>query len=459
MISILSRSSQYPQSLCEFQASKDGRYGWFLCALNEEQNLALEEIQTQIKLEIMNSGVLEISKMEIESWLKSFFADFHWKLHASLRKTDLQEKGVSLFFAVVYDSDIYIVQFGRIFCASTNGKKLEVVGRNWKNFHVQSLEELGLLGLSGEDIKVRTQHIHLAENESLIVLPGGIAGKVFESGTEVKSLLPLIESYSGVQNPLWLVVKNIPQLQKLKKNRMNKLQVTSFVLLLATFLAILYMAFGGRFFDVKLHQAKQDVSQSQMRAMTTEILANVGKVLNSPARSIELNLAWSADLDYPVTAIPAFNQQNIYLVSGSTLLGYDKKTRELAWQTSFEAPILALLSTESGIDLCLANKQAVGLDKEGKEIWRQELAINLSGHSYPHMLEITPNQDKRIDRSITVIPMEKGLSVLDSQNGTVMSELQLNENLSYLSPYDDYAMCFYAVVDNSIICIELKIVN
>ncbi|MDZ4182914.1 MAG: hypothetical protein U1B83_08565, partial [Candidatus Cloacimonadaceae bacterium] len=100
MISIQSRMAVAPQAMCEYQASQDGKFAWFVCAWHPEKSFALEEIQAEIKLEIINSGIRTLSKMEAEKWIKDLFADFHWKLHARFRKTDLVEKGISLFFGI-----------------------------------------------------------------------------------------------------------------------------------------------------------------------------------------------------------------------------------------------------------------------------------------------------------------------------------------------------------------------
>jgi hypothetical protein len=459
MISIQSKFASFPQGLCEFQGSKDGRYGWFLCTMHEEENEALEEIQAQIKLDILNSDVLEISKIQIENWLTSFFEDFHWKLHASLRMTNLREKGISLFFAVTYDSEIYFVQFGRIFCGLNRGKKMLFPGMPWKNFHIRSHREMNLLGLAEEDIKVRPVRVRLAENETLYVLSGGMAAEVFGSGTDLKGMLALIESYGSSGNAVWLVLKNQPQLQKLKKRRLNKLQITSLILLLGTILAIVYMAFGNRILDVILHRTKKDVSAWQMSTVSSEVITNLGKVLNFPARSIELNIGWSAELPYNITSAPAFDQGKIYLANSNNLLVYGKKNRELLWEGSYGAPISGILPTGAGLELCLQNDHLIGLDREGNEIWRKSLENGISGNNGSRMMEITNNEDKRIDRGITVVPMQKGVAVLDSQSGETISELQLNERLRYLSSYDDYDMCFYAVIENSLVCIELRIVN
>lgn len=458
MITIQSKFAQPPQSMCESQSSKDGRYGWFLCVAHEENDIALEEIQAEIKLELMSAKVLEIGKMEIESWLKSFFADFHWKLHASLRRTNLREQGLSLFLAISYDHDIYFVQFGRIFCAVTKDKKLQIVGRNWKNYHVQTLRDLNLLGMSEEEIRVKPQKFHLDENESLVVLPGKVAVQVFGSATDVGSLRPLIESFNTSSPALWLIVKHVSPLAKPKKRRFTKLEISSLALLLGTILAIAYMAFGGRWLDVVLHRTRKEAAETRLRA-GTQIRENIGKVVNSTARSIELTLDWNAQLPHEITVVPAFNQNTIFLASGEDLYAYKLSSREQLWKKTFDAPVTTILTTTLGLQLTLDNGSTLGLDQQGKVTWTQMLQTHLDDRAYLKVTEITPDQDKRIDNIITVIPLKSGIAVLDSNLGTVMSELKLNEELKFLSRYDDYNNCFYAVMGNSLVCVNLKIIN
>lgn len=458
MITIQSKHALPPQSMCESQSSKDGRFGWFLCVAHEENDIALEEIQAEVKLELLNANVLEISKMEIESWLKRFFADFHWKLHASLRRTELKEKGLSLFFAVTYDHDVYFVQFGRIFCAVTKGRKLEIIGNSWKNYHVRTLRDLNLMGLSEEDIRVKPQKFHLDENESLMVLPGKITAKVFGGQTEVGGLQPLIESFTAATPSLWLILKHVSALAKPKKRRLTKLEISTLILLLGTTLATLYMAFGNRVIDVFLHRTKAEASETKLRA-NTEIMENLGKVVNAPAREIELALDWNAELPHRITAAPAFSQQNIYLASGTELHAYKLSTREELWKKTCDEQITTILPTTLGLQLTLANGMILGLDQQGNVAWTRDLPATLDDRAYLRMIEITPLQDKRIDKCITVIPLKRGIVVLDSQQGVVLSELQLDNDLGFLSRYDDYNNCFYAVLGKSLVRVNLNIVN
>lgn len=459
MIAIQSKHAQFPQSMCEYQATKDGRYGWLLCTAHEEDNPILDEIQAEIKLEILNSRVLEISKMEIDKWLKDFFVDFHWKLHARLRKTDLKEKGISLLFAVVYDAEIYFVQFGRMFCAAVKGKRILGLGKAWKNYQIQTMDDMSLFGMTEGDIKVRTQRMELEEGESLIVLPGTLAGTIFDSGTDTGSLLPLIESYSTTRKAMWIVLKNEPQDKKVKKHKWGKLQISTLVLLIATLLTITYMAFGKRYIEVLLDRTKKEISSSKLRLTPTEVIEKIGKIMNYPARNIEFRMGWTADLQYPVTTTPSFTLKNIFLASDKTLVAYDKKSREQIWQKSFEEKIIAIHSLQTGDLVCMFAGHALCLDESGELLWQQVMKSNPGCPTPIPIVEITNNEDKRIDKGISIIPEGQGLIVLENDTGAVMSELKLNAKLKYISSYDDYDYCFYAVVENSLVCINLDIVN
>ena len=458
MLTIQRLFASYPQSMCEYRASKDGHYGWFLCTYHQENHLVLEEIQAEIKLEILNANVLDLSKLEIEHWMQNFFSELHWKLHGRFIKTDLQEKGISLLFVVLYDCDLYFVQFGRIFCALTKGKNLKTVGKSWKNYYIQSLDELNLLGWSERDIKFKTYKCHIPENEHFIALPGNIAKEIFDEKTDVQSIIPLIETHSSDSGAMWLVLKNTPLLHKPPKKKLTRLEITTLLLLLGTILAIIYMIFGNRMIDVALHRTAKEIETSQIKASTV-ILENLGKVVNAPAKSIELQPVLNAELPYEITSTPAFDQQNLYLVSANHLYVYQLKTRSLLWQKALADSIISIKSMPFGTELYLSNNKMIALDEKGNVKWSQVLPANIESNPRLDFIVITPKRDRRIDRSITVVPLERGISVLDSQQGLIMSELQLKEKLLYLSDYDDYNNCFYAIVGNKLICIKLNVVN
>lgn len=440
----------------EHQASRDGRFGWLLCTAHPEQDDILEEIQAELKLELLNSNIREVSKLEIESWLKRFFLDLHWKIHARLRKTDLREKGLSLFFAVFFDSELYFVQFGRLFCVRSTGKKLETLGKTWKNYHVQSMKELSLFGMLEEDIRVRPQRLHLAENETLHILPGQIAAKVLENA-DSGSLKPLIESFEGTPGALWLILQNLPLAKAGRKRRLNKLQVSSLILLGATVLAVLYMFFGNRIIDVWFHRARKEVSAGPIKEVR-KLTENVSR-LSAPARQIQMAKDWSLPLPQTPQAPPVFDLRNVYIACGNTLYAWAKDSRQELWQYACEATIANLLTVEDGIALSLANDRSLCLDPRGKKLWQRELITGGSGAVPNPLREITAQLDKRLDRAVMVIARQQGISVVDGLDGELLADLELPEGLAFLSTYDDVDLCFYAVMGNSLQRIKLNISN
>ena len=72
MISIQSKHFSSPGSLLAYQASPDGKNAWFLASWHPEKDFILEEIEAEIKLDIIKADPLALSRVEIENWLKTY---------------------------------------------------------------------------------------------------------------------------------------------------------------------------------------------------------------------------------------------------------------------------------------------------------------------------------------------------------------------------------------------------
>ncbi|HRY83425.1 MAG TPA: PQQ-binding-like beta-propeller repeat protein [Candidatus Cloacimonadota bacterium] len=360
------------------------------------------------------------------------------------------------------------MQFGRIFAVLADAKSVTAVGKNWKHAHVSTAEDLELLGYSEKDIRVKTQRILINDEQSLIVAPGVIAGKLFAQLTDKNSLDALLGSFASATNAMWLVLSGKPELQPKKRKKLTRLQISSIILLLITLLAVLYISFGNRFLDTGARKLKMlfrsRTSQLEQLPRTlnisnAEVIKLMDKVVNSPARNIVCSVAWNTDLPYSVTANPAFDLDHIYLAAGKTLLAYDKKTRNLLWNVNLESDIISLRMTQASLVAGLANRNVIGIRNDGSPAWTAVTNRESGAADKPATAELTNSNDARIDGSILVIPEERGLSVLDSSRGEKLSGLTLIDELKYLSAYDSFANCFYAIAGESLICLELKILN
>ncbi len=469
MISLQSREANPPRSICEFNASRDGRYAWFLLTWHPEKDNVLEEIVAEIKLEIINSQIASVSRLEIEKWLKQFFSDLHWKLHARLRKTNLLERGISLFFGVLFDHELYFVQFGRIFALLADSKKLNPVGKDWKNYQVQSLDGLQLFGLADNDPVFKTQRLYIADNQRLIILSGDLARKLIPQVSDPGTIDTLIESYTHEDNPLWLILDGREKLIKPKRARLSRLQISSIVLITLSVLTAIYMIFGNRSIDQLVHKLRLTVKEEKtlrleqiptnLKINTDDLRKYMDRIVNLPARNISLEIAWNTELPFEVKLPPTFNLNSIYLAADNRLNAYDKKSRQLLWSKVFPTAILHTALNDGMLIISLADQQVLGLNVEGDQAWKLDLPTqNISGSRFVPC-EILPQDDPRLDRGIMVLPSQRGISIIDPNQGETLSSLTLKQNLEALSAYDSYENCFYAVVDGAILCIELQIEN
>jgi len=469
MISLHSCEASPPRSVCEYKASRDGSFAWFLLTFHPEKDNVLEEIVAEIKLEVINSKINAISRLEIEKWLKQFFSDLHWKLYGILRKTTLNEKGISLFFGVLYDDELYFVQFGRIFCVLADHKKMKPVGKDWRNYQVQSLEKMQLLGYNEKDLIIKPQRVRIENNQLFVVISGELAQKIFLTVTDPVSIETLIETYITEDNPLWLILGGSENLAKPKRRKLSRLQVTSIILIFLAVLAAVYVMVGNRFLDQMVHKMRLSVKEEKplrLEQIPTNLNINsenlkkyMDKLVNMPARNISFTVAWTTELPYQVSLSPSFTLSTIYLVSGNRLSAYDKKSRQLLWTKILEDEILSTTVHQGLLMIYLANQQILGLNTDGIVLWQQYLPTErITGDRFVPCI-ISNSDDPRLDRSIMVIPSKRGISILDPAKGETLSSITLKQDLYALSVYDSFANCFYAVVDNAVLCVELNIVN
>lgn len=469
MIALKSKIDHSPYTLVEHQVSQDGRFGWFLALWHPEQNMALQELNTEIRLAIRNSQASNISKAEVEGWLKSFFKDLHWKLHAILRKSDLQEKGLSLFFGILYDHELFFVQFGRLFASLSDGKSLKHIANQYQHHQMQTLSKLNLFGLEDKDINTKVHRVFIGEGHRFIILSGNLCTQVYESNMDLHTLDHYIESFASSPNPLWLILDGQSRMLKPKRKGLSRLQLSSLVIFLITIVTIVYMMFGNRFIDQFLHRTRMSVKSKQTLRLdqipnnlaidTKNFIKYMDRIVNLPARDIELQLIWSASLNYQITGAPVFSLDNIFLTADNNLIAFDKKSRNLKWKKSFTSPISSVIFMDNALMVCLQNNSASSYSEDGALIWEAEMTCPPDPSSNLNPLRIGVEDDPRLDRPILMIPSRDVISIVDAGRGESLSSITFVEEISTISGYDNYANCFYAIVDDALICIQLNIVN
>lgn len=469
MIALKSSHHNPPYTFIESNLAQDGRFGWFLAMWHPEQNLHLEELGAELKLSLRNSDAATVSRMEVEKWLKNFFVELNWKLHAQLRKTDLQEKGLSVFFCIIYDHELFFVQFGRIFCALSDGKKIRFIGSKYQDSQMQTMKKLNLLGYADEDIKIRVHRVLIEESHRFIAISGNLSERVFETQKDLPTLDHYIESFAQSDNPLWLILDGKARLIKPRRRKLTRMQISSIIIIVLSLSAAAYMIFGNRYLDQALHRTRMTVQNNTVLRLeqipdnlsveTKNFLKYLDRIVNLPARNIELDIMWSATLPYQVTSPPVFSLNTIYLAADKNLIAFDKKSRQLIWKKSFEGQINSIFYADNVLLVCLEDNQSFGFKENGTQLWEAELMSIHTNYGSLNPSQISQADDPRLDRAITVVPSAKFISIFDAFRGENLSTITFKQELHSLSAYDNYATCFYAIVDDGLICIQLKIAN
>lgn len=464
--------AKFPSSLFDFSASHDGRFGWFLLTWHPENDPVLEEIQTQIKLDIRNSNLGQASQLEIESALKNFFAEYHWKLHAVFRKTNLREKGISLLFAVLFDQELYFLEFGRMLSGIVEKDNIRSADRSWANFHVKTLQEMNLLGLSEADIPIKPKHIHLDAGQKFIALPSSCADLISKEKINSSMFETLIRSITESNDTCYFLLESKAKQPIKRKRRFRKYQISALIVSLLVIVAVLYMLFGNRWLETMERKTKLLVSSKSR--LTVERIPDylniqsqtirkqwqkLEQYTNQPARQIDLTKNWTTDLNFLVTATPAFDLHNIYISSEDKLLAFDKHSKKLLWNKTLPANIKAIKIMRGSLVLFLDNDQIYCL-KDGNTVsWSKNVSDPFAGKSSLSPFELDSNEDPRLNSSILIVPTERGLYIFDVNSGNLLTKLNFDKHLQFLSSYDAFDNCFYAVAADNIICVSLNIQN
>jgi hypothetical protein len=472
MVTLSNRFAALPSGMFDINAAQDGRFGWFLLTWHPESDPVLEEIQTQIKLDIRGSALGQTSQLEIESWLKSFFSEYHWKLHAAFRKTNLKEKGISLLLGVLFNHELYIVEFGRMLCGIVDNDYIQPAGRNWTNFHVKSLDEMALLGMSETDILVKPKRLLLAPRQRFIALPSVYADKLAKSNADAATIETLLQSFTEDSSGCYFILEGTAKPSVRRRHRLRRHQVSALLVIILALLAIVYMLFGNRWLESMGRKVKLLLT-SKNRLTVERVpeylniqsqtikrqLQKIEQYANQPARYIKLVQSWKTDLNFLITAAPAFDPQNIYVASEDKLLAFAKSSKKLVWSKTFPAGVREVNVIRGNLIAFLDDGQINCLNSGGQISWSKSRAEILSGKQTLAPCEIDNANDPRINNSILLVPAERGLYVYDVNSGRLLSELAFKNRLQYLSAYDAFDNCFYAVVADGVLCINLDIMN
>ncbi len=244
---------------------------------------------------------------------------------------------------------------------------------------------------------------------------------------------------------------------------MKRYVVTMIFLVSVILISVYYTFFRDNEVEVNIEKSKYLIQQRIRNIDLDKIPLNLQvefeKILLKN-NTLALKKEWSTDLPFDLTMKPCFDLDNIYLVAFDKVIVYDKKSSEIKWKKQLKHPIIYFdLLDRNRVIACDDSSNFYNLRRnDGTIIWEKhylDLKMPPLNQNLNPFL-ITPSQDKRLLQSIFFIPQKKSILLLNNETGQLISSIDLDSELLYISDYDAFENCIFVVTDTRLIKLKLE---
>ncbi len=429
-----------------------------------EHTPLINSVNSLILSKIMNIDFEMMSCDEIKSSLNNLFIDLNWELFAKFEKSESLEHGISLLYTHIEGDKIFVVQFGRMLCGVLRDNKIITIGSGWENFAVKSESDLNLLGFFAKDISFKIYEFELLPEDVFFSLPAKFAEKLQNYEITKWNIVANIEKlYSEEKFPYSIISKkkSYPILKKKWYEKKNA-RISALILFVLIFLSAYYAFFGNNEIENQLDIQKKIINREISNIDLNKIAGSLNikdGLLLIPKKNISLKTIWVSPLTFPLTYKPLFDTKNFYFISKSKIFCYRMKKKSRKWSHDLKSEIISVEFIDGNRLLVRTSNQIFCLEKStGKEVWNVEThsISKIEGcRYYPHL--ISYEDDKRLLKSILLVPEEYKLSLMNTSNGDTLNVFKSNEKIYYVSDFNDIEKAIYLYEKNKIVCLELKI--
>ncbi|MDD3051614.1 MAG: PQQ-binding-like beta-propeller repeat protein [Candidatus Cloacimonetes bacterium] len=409
----------------------------------------------------------DINQNELVSSIKDFFIELNWQLCARMRTLPLEEKGLSLFFLLVRRDTVYFVQFGRFLAGCISDGSLNELGIKWDNFHIKTLDELKLIGYREDDISVKVETIDKGNLKYFFSLPFNIAAELKKEQVSGYGIIDFLKKKQAVKAfPYVLLEFNNKKKYKKRGIFSGKRYLISAIVISALLIfSVYYVFFGENKFEDQLNiqniKFRETLKNIDMEKLQENLPLDFGLLL-VPSKNIQLNVDWESELTFKVTLPPLFDMNKIFLVSNKKIVVYDKKDKKLIWQKDLNQKILALnLLDGNQIIVICEDSTIITLKKDNGEFVWERMTENKIKPLNTQLLpvQVSIEKDRRLSNSLLLFPSEKSIKLLNNLNGEVLSEINFDEKIDFVSEYDIVNKNFYVVSNRQIKAVSFEIIN
>ncbi len=429
-----------------------------------EHTPLIESINSHILSEIMKIDFEMMSFEQIKDYLRKFFIDLNWQLFPKFERKESLEHGISLLYVHVEGDKVLVVQFGRMLCGVLRDNKIITIGSGWENFIVKSKSDLNLLGFFAKDISFKIYEFELKPEDIFFSLPAKFVDKLqnFEI-TKWNIVANIQKIYSEEKFPYSVISKKKSyQLMEKKWYEKKNARISASILLVLIFLSAYYGFFGNNEIENQLDIQKKIINREIKNIDLDKIAGSLNikdGLLLIPKKNISLKTLWVSPLNFPLTYKPLFDTKNFYFVSNNKIICYKMKTDSKKWLHKLNTEINSVEFLDGNKILIRTDNRLVCIEKSsGEVVW------DIESQQVKHYKEcgyqprlISYKDDKRLLKSILLVPSDHKLSLINTSNGDTLSVFKSDEKICYVSDFNDIDKTIYLYLKNKILCLELKI--
>ncbi len=456
----LSFSDYFPNSQKSF----------FLLTYNLNNSSFLKSVNAFVLEEILKLKPNSISENNIKDKLVEFFNDLHWKINAMFNKSGDKQKGISLFFAIKRNENIYFVQFGRLAIGLITEMKFREIGLSWDMYPIATVESLNQLGSIQQDIPVNVHSIVLGSDSTLFAFPSKQIPIIKESVKHgANSVLTALLAPEEEVNH-YIYISNLPEklMKPMKFFRGHSFRVSAIVFSVIIIVTMLYYFLGDNYVEQVGYKTEESLTSHnilfELKNLTDsinnpELEKQLAKYVYSPAKDLSLKIVWQGKFTHNITYPPLFDYNNIYLIIENNIAAVSKKSKEVVWQIKTESVILEAKTVENNLLIHCSNNEILLLNAKGDTIWRtsQRKDIRKLAHKYHSSIIVTRKEDKRLNSGIMIDTQNNQIDIFSLITGENVSSITFDAQVKYISDYDTINNCLYAIVGQNLVILKLSI--
>ena len=467
MLKIVSNSESHKNNFFYKDFFPKNNFNHILLTHSLEKDIDLSEINRVIMNSIISLEFDDLIISNLEQKLKDFFVELNWHLVAKFNKLGIKQRGISLFMGLQHNGYFYFVQFGRFLAGKIENKQFETIGKKWDNFHVKTIDSLELIGNKEEDINVKINKIELSDDAFIFALPFKKAHQIQDNLNYYTIEEKLKKEYKKEKFPYFLA--NTPDQIEVKKKKWifkHKLKITFVILLLFILGSIYYSFFGNNEIENQLNIQSEKIKESLLN-IDIENLHETFKlgegILFIPARNVEMKIQKKIQLPFPVSRAPHFDYKRFYFTSDSKLAVYSKTTFKEIWSKQLPSNISTLNILDSNLLLCSTTADSIYCFKKntGSLVWKKRYAIKDSQYKIDFLepIQISLQMDKRLLNSLSLLPVNNKLILINNINGKHLSSIELENEIKFITPFDIVEKRVYVVENDKLILVSYDIYN